>query len=117
MPSTNTIVMDDSSLPDLIEPRKLYIRITFPLPNNLLLLAPHRPYPYVEILPRHTIADVRALMVEFLGQDQDYFFCYYDIRVMKKQEVQKHVWALATPEAMHHARAIANGTVVSIHRR
>ena len=66
------------------------------------------------------MADVRALMFEFLGQDmlppnQDYFLGVYDIRIMKKQEVWKHVWALATAEALHHARAIANGTMVSIH--
>ena len=60
--------MDNSSLPDLIEPRKLYIRIAFPLPYNLPLFA-LQPYPYIEILPKHTLADVQALMIEFLGQD------------------------------------------------
>ena len=121
-PPTTTIVMDDSSLPDLIECRKLYIRIAIPIPDNGLVQEQQQRTTYVDVLPNETFADVRTLLSEHFRADMlppchEYYFCFYNVRVSKKQETQKRVWAFATDEALHDVRAIANSTVVSIHIR
>jgi nitrate reductase NapAB chaperone NapD len=117
-----TVSPAKSSLPDSTDSRELYISIAIPIPDN----GPHQEQQqhqgYVDVLPNHTLADVRTLIFEcfdedMLPPDHDFYFCAYGIRVSKKQEARKLVWPLAAAAALRHVKAITNSTVVSIHSR
>jgi hypothetical protein len=136
-PTATTIVMDSnqdshhhatvspaiSSLPDSTDTRELYIRIANLIPDiGQQQQQQQHQQGYVDVLPNHTLADVRTLIFEYFDEDMlptdaDFYFCVYSIRVSKKQEARKRVWALAAAAAVHHGTAITNNIVVSIHSR